>query len=582
MLVVAMTADVLGTPAIAIATGVTVGSVAAVLRHRPGATGHVWPALIVLISLLLIDQLLASLAFPLRRFISARVDGNIRKEVRRLLSVPPGIGHLEESAVRDDAHRCTRGIGGRTLGAGVASQLGTWFTIAGACLSALAAAFVAPDLALWTFVGMVVQRELLRRQITGYVGLTSALTSNVRAGRYWLDVGGAPAAAKEVRLFGLQEWVVDRQFETAKLARKPVFDSVDAFNKKQWVPFTTGALSYLVPLIVLAHRAASGHMSPGRVAFVASALLALGSIGSPGFDAFDIQAGMPCLDAFRRLSSLDGGQAQPHATREHSPKPPPGVCFEGVSFNYPGRPEQVLKGLDLEIPAGQSLAIVGANGAGKTTLMKLMTRLYEPTEGRILVDGEALSDLDAREWRQRISAVFQDFVHYELPAVDNVGLADLGAVRLDLVAQAAAEAGIGPVIERLDEGWQSILSRAHQGGTELSGGQWQRIALARLLYGLHAGRGLLILDEPTAHLDAEAEVEIFDRLLDAAAGRTVVLVSHRFSTVRRADRIAVISDGVVTELGSHAELLRAGGSYAEMFHTQADRYLSGAEPEEVA
>ncbi|HZU75025.1 MAG TPA: ABC transporter ATP-binding protein [Acidimicrobiales bacterium] len=564
--------------ALSVATGVLVAEVGSALRHGHAALPRVEAALGVLIGLLLVVQVVGTLTDPFVRYLSARIDGAARARLRQVLSGPVGISHLEEQEVRNDAHRVSRGVAGRTLGQGVGAQLTTWFNIAGAVLSSLVAAAVAPWAAAWTLVVMVFQRRQLWRQSSGYVGGLAAVSGGVREGRYWMDVAGGPVAAKEVRLFGLQDWLVERQFVTAKASRQPIFDGVDQFNKKQWVPFTTGTLAYAPPLVWLALRTAGGHMSSGRVAFVASALIAIGSIGSPGFDMFAIQSAIPAAESMRRLANLASADAthfgalrQPSAGAA-GPGPSPTLRFEQVSFSYPSGSGQVLSGLDLVIPGGRSLAIVGANGAGKTTLIKLLGRLYEPTSGRITADGVDIATLEGADWRARISVIFQDFVHYDLPLADNVGLSQLGSADPELVRRALEGAAAADIAEQAPAGAATVLSRGYPGGIELSGGQWQRVALARLLYGLHSGRDVLVLDEPTANLDAEAEIELFDRLLDQAAGRTVILVSHRFSTVRRADNIAVIDGGRLVEYGTHAELLARGGLYADMFHTQADRY----------
>jgi ATP-binding cassette subfamily B protein len=249
------------------------------------------------------------------------------------------------------------------------------------------------------------------------------------------------------------------------------------------------------------------------------------------------------------------------------------ICFEGVRFCYPGRDRPVFAALDLEIEAGRSLAIVGDNGAGKTTLVKLLARLYDPDAGRITVDGVDLRDLAPRAWHQRIAAIFQDFTQFELSCEDNIAFGALhrGRDRAAL-ARAAEQAGAGPVIASLAGGWQTPLSRQVSGGTQLSGGQWQRLALARALFAVQAGAGVLVLDEPTASLDVRGEAEVYERFLELTRGVTTIVISHRFSTVRRADRIVVLEHGRVVEDGRHDELVAAGGRYAEMYTLQASRF----------
>jgi ATP-binding cassette subfamily B protein len=246
------------------------------------------------------------------------------------------------------------------------------------------------------------------------------------------------------------------------------------------------------------------------------------------------------------------------------------IRFRNVAFAYPGG-SPVLAGFDLTVSAGTSLAIVGQNGAGKTTIAKLLCRLYDPQEGSIEVDGVDLRSIEVDAWRSRVTAVFQDFIRFELPLRDNV--APTGAPD-DKVRQALADAGASRLAE-LD----TILSRAYPGGTDFSGGQWQRVALARALCAVRMGAGLVLLDEPTAQLDVRGEAEIFDRILAATRHATTILISHRFSTVRHADQICVLEHGKVVELGTHDELMALGGRYRTMFDLQASRF--GEEEEEA-
>jgi ABC-type multidrug transport system fused ATPase/permease subunit len=248
------------------------------------------------------------------------------------------------------------------------------------------------------------------------------------------------------------------------------------------------------------------------------------------------------------------------------------IRCRNVTFAYPGTSEPVLEAFDLTIPAGSSLAIVGQNGAGKTTLAKLLCRLYDPQNGAIEIDGIDLRELDLDAWRSRVAAVFQDFIRFELPLRDNV--APAGAPD-DVILGALADAGAAGLADL-----GTVLARGYEGGTELSGGQWQRVALARALCAVRQGAGVVLLDEPTAQLDVRGEAEIFDRILSATRHTTTILISHRFSTVRHADRICVLEGGRVVELGTHDELMAAGGRYRTMFDLQASRFDSATAAEE--
>jgi ATP-binding cassette subfamily B protein len=252
------------------------------------------------------------------------------------------------------------------------------------------------------------------------------------------------------------------------------------------------------------------------------------------------------------------------------------ISFEGVSYRYPGQDREALYDLDLTLPAGSSLAIVGVNGAGKTTLVTLLARLRDPTRGRIAVDGIDLSSLQALEWQRRVAVVYQDFTHYPLTARENVAIVDLEReIDEDVLAHAVEMAGATALIEGLPHGWDTVLATGYLRGGDLSGGQWQRIALARALYAVGRGAGLLILDEPTAQLDVRSEAAFYERFLELTAGVTSVVISHRFSTVRRAERIAVLDAGRITETGTHDELVARGGVYAEMFEAQAAGFARG-------
>lgn len=247
-----------------------------------------------------------------------------------------------------------------------------------------------------------------------------------------------------------------------------------------------------------------------------------------------------------------------------------GIEFRNVSFCYPGSDVYVLRDINLHIHPGERIALVGLNGAGKTTLIKLLTRLYDPTEGQVLLDGVDLREYDLTSLHQRFGVIFQDFVRYQFTVRENIGFGQVDALDdFDRIRDAANRGGATPVIDSLPQGYETMLGRRWEKGQELSGGQWQKIALARAFM---RKAEVLVLDEPTSALDAEAEYEVFRRFAKLMAGRIAVLISHRFSTVRRADRIVVLSAGKIVELGSHAELIQLDGAYARLFNLQAEGY----------
>jgi ATP-binding cassette subfamily B protein len=247
-----------------------------------------------------------------------------------------------------------------------------------------------------------------------------------------------------------------------------------------------------------------------------------------------------------------------------------GIEFRNVSFKYPNKPEWALRDVSLKIAPGEKIALVGANGAGKTTFIKLLTRLYDPTEGQILLDGVDLRDYDLNDLRTRIGVIFQDFVRYMMSARENIGFGQIDALDDQLRIEVAAEkGGADEVIDELPQGYNTMLGSWFDEGRQLSGGQWQKVALGRAFM---RDAEVLVLDEPTAALDAEREYEIFQRFRALTEGRIAILISHRFSTVRMADRIAVFEQGAMTELGTHTELLERAGTYARLFNMQAEGY----------
>ncbi len=337
-------------------------------------------------------------------------------------------------------------------------------------------------------------------------------------------------------------------------------------------------VAHIVAFGMIAYDAAHGQLSAAHIVLYGQAILASFTIGLIGDPQWTVAR---AAGAAQRLVDIRGRIELPPDGRAVAPPRTGAAAIElrGVRFTYPSRDLPTLDGLDLTIPAGQSIAIVGENGAGKSTLIKLLAGLYLADQGTVRIDGVDLASAHLEVIRRRIAAIFQQFVRYHLPLRENVGYGDLTHLHDDhILADALRSAGGAAVLERLEHGWDTVLSAEYEDGTDLSGGQWQRVALARALAAINGGAGVLILDEPTAALDIRAEVELFERFLEVTHGMTTILVSHRLSSVRHADRIVVVEGGRLVEDGSHGELMATGGRYAKMFNLQAQRFRE-ADPE---
>jgi ATP-binding cassette subfamily B protein len=583
-LAVAMLAVSLLPAATAIAVAWLVGRVVDTAAHG-ASLGDVAGPLVVVGALLTLDQITQSLLVPLRNWMAARVNGEIRRVVRQAVSIRPGIDHLESQVVRDAAALPVENEYLFNLGAGAEGQLWLLSRFAGALAAAAVVARFSWIAAASTFAFVAWQRSLLRRHYARAIasGMVET-TSDGRAASYWSEVIGSSRGAKELRLFGFQGLALERFHAHGKRPVEELSRVLLGAHRLHWTIFALNGLAGLVPFLLLARLGVDGRLSPEELAAALGGVVAVSRVLSAmGFEAFSIEASVPQLaavESLRRFHTEQEERAANGAAAARSGRPPV-IRFERVSFTYPGSPSPVLDDLDLIFEAGESVAVVGENGAGKTTLLKLLAGFYEPTAGRILVDGCDLREIDPPAWRRRLAVIFQEFARFELSASENVTLADPTHPQAAALARQAAEAAsANRIIDELPLGWDTVLSKAYTGGADLSGGQWQRIALARALYAAKVGGQVLILDEPTASLDVSAEVAMFDQLLSHAAGCTAIVVSHRFSTVRRAGRIVVLADGHVVEDGSHTDLLARGGRYARLYDLQARRFRTDGRADE--
>jgi ABC-type multidrug transport system fused ATPase/permease subunit len=491
---------------------------------------------------------------------------------------PPGIGHLEDREFADDltmARDFDLGIQGPPL------QISLDFIAVGLVelVGGIACAVVLFGFRWWAPIVLagawLATHWLLRESGIWRDRRTDEVRSAQRDSDYAYRLAVDPPAAKELRLFGIVGWTIARFVARRRRLHELQYQATRLREKSVLSSLLVVAAANVVVFWALASAAADG-LGIGPVVVFAQAAVGTSLIAFGGLN-WSLDSAAAPVAAVRRLdSAMSPVGALPLADepRPADGLPAAGIRFRGVTFAYPATDTPVLEGFDLTIPAGSSLAIVGRNGSGKTTLAKLLCRLYDPQAGAIEVDGVDLRELDLAGWRRRMTAVFQDFTRFELSLRDNVALA--GASSDGSVRDALGAAGADGLAD-LD----TVLARAYDGGTDLSGGQWQRVALARALHAVRTGAGVVLLDEPTAQLDVRGEAEIFDRILAETRDCTTILVSHRFSTVRHADRICVVENGKVVELGSHDELMALGGRYREMFELQAKPFAVVEGDEEV-
>jgi ATP-binding cassette, subfamily B, bacterial len=551
----------------AVAIGVTVGAV----QQNGPVSGPLALTGAVFVIMLAATPILTAVSMNLGNRLSALLN----ERLIRACVEPPGIGHLEDPDLADDlttAREFDRGMTGPPMYLNVDFIASSLVNV----VSGVASAIVLTGFSWWAPLALAVAwgstHWLLRESGVWKDRNTPEVRSAQRHADYAYRLAVDPQPAKELRLFGLAGWTVDRfiarrnrlfelQYRATRLREKSVVSCLIFVIVANAAVF--GALGV---------AATTDGLPLDRIVVYAQVALGVSLIAFGGLNWALDGAAAPVAavgrlgPAMAPLGSLAVGH-QPAADF-----PQDEIAFRNVSFGYPGSDRAVFAGLNLTVPAGTSLAIVGQNGAGKTTLAKLLCRLYDPTAGSITVDGVDLRDIELAGWRDRLAAVFQDFVRFELSLRENVDPAREASD--DDIRTALADAGALHLAEL-----ETPLAKGYAGGTDLSGGQWQRVALARALCAVRRGAGLVLLDEPTAQLDVRGEAEVFDKVLQATRRVTTILISHRFSTVRHADRICVLEHGRVIELGSHQELMAQGGRYQTMFELQAKRFEATVDEE---
>lgn len=573
--------------AFVIATSVVVGRAPDASRDGVGSAS--WDGLVaaflVAAGAFFLQQLLVPVALSLGDVMRHRVNAVFRARLVDTSLSSTGIAPLEDQKVLGDLQRAAEQLETAWMSPGDAAKgtlayLTRYTSLAGfLVLLGVVAGWWA---ALATAVCALCFRYGHRSGLRIYMRVWPTISPLHRRRDYFRNLGVLGPAAKELRVFGLTEWVVHRYREAALAGLEPLWVERRRMLVGRFRWFTVLGLAAAGTVLALVVRsAAQGQLSLTGLALALQATIAAILLGDYYAEAdnqsqFGMAAGEAMESFDRQVASYAARDVSTDATGDARGLPERDIRFADVSFAYAGGDRPVLDGLNLTLRAGECTAIVGLNGAGKTTLVKMLARLYEPTAGAVLVDGHDIRDFAVDSWRRQLAVIFQDFNRYELSATDNIAF---GAVErpvdTEVVRRAASRAGIAETLDVLRHGFDTLLARQYDDGAELSGGQWQRVAIARALYALDAGARVLVMDEPTAALDVRAEAAFFDRFVELTRGVTTLLISHRFSSVRHADRIVVLEHGRVVEDGTHGSLLAAGGRYADLFTLQAMQFAAG-------
>ena len=502
---------------------------------------------------------------------------DVTEDLAELAHAPAGLAHLERPDYADEIE--------------LARNENTWRY--GAVSAAMTTIGVVVQLALTVFLLARLQPILLLLLAVAIAPLVATRyawrsfwrvwrgnADRMRRSNHYADLAMRADAAKEVRLFGLEDEVTRRIASSRTEIRDSLFRQDLRGVVVQSVGYTVFALAYVGALYLVVRGAVRGAHTPGDVMLAVSLASQTNRLVFTVVQALQrLQYSIGATDRIRTVRAMIAELYPP------APAPAPndaperiesGIRIERMAFRYPGSHADVLADVDLDLRAGSTVAFVGENGAGKSTLVKLLARFYDPSAGRIAVDGVDLASIDPKRWRERLAVGFQDFVRFELIARESVGVGDLPRVDERAAVERAVDRGAArDVVEELEQGLDTPLGQT-QSGTDLSGGQWQKLALARAM--MRERPLLLVLDEPTSALDASAEHELFERYAEsaravaAATGGIAIFVSHRFSTVRMADRIIVVAGGRVAEQGTHQELIAHRGMYAELYGLQAAAY----------
>lgn len=546
------------------------------LRDLRDGDATAW--LVLAVGAILVQLLLAPLQVVLSRAVARRVDSACIIRFTGFALREASLPGLERPDVADRLAQADEAFEQWTLTPGAAVEGGLALTarytqLVGA-LAVLAVA-TGPGAAVAAAAVALVARLGQTEAFYRWGQLVRRFMPLRRRAAYVRELATSTRAAKEIRTLGLLDWLDDRYVTDNRGVLDPLWTWRRRVYGTPFLSYVVVALvGSVVALLLVVHSGRGGDVAAVSIAVQAMMLCGRFGVVFPEADVKLVygRSAWESLLEFEEITRRHDARPSDPGAAVMPVVPRESIRMSGVRFGYrPDRP--VLDGLDLELPVGSSTALIGINGAGKTTLVKLLTGMYEPDTGTLTVDGTDLRAIENTAWQRAFAVTFQDYLRYEMPLRENVAMSavehrgDDEGIRAELV-----RVGLGDLLDELPDGLDTPLTRALPGGRDLSGGQWQRVALARSLFAVRHGASVLVLDEPTAQLDARGEAEFFDAFLDLTRGVTSLVISHRFSTVRKADQIVVLDGGKVVEVGTHAQLVAQGGRYAEMFEVQARRF----------
>ncbi len=536
--------------------------------------------LVALVIVIVVQQVYEIAVFPIREELGREIDWKHRRRLVSAAYVAVGPSPFEDDKSVVLLSESVSQLGQFTAGRAASHVLIVVGQFAAGLLCAAILIVEDPLAGLGTVLFLLLARRFTIATAIGLSWVSVRSAAVTRQAQYWARVATNPASGKDVRVYGLADWVIGKWSERFTTQRAPIWSGRSRLVWLAWVPFLlTGVAAYLAFSLI------AEHPTPEQLSQNILALYGLLGLGAVSWDVYVLQHGKAPLQAGRsferRLAAtrpLPAPAGRMGAGR--APGPPacgaPSISFDGVCFTYPHRTVETLSDMSVIIEPGEVFGLVGRNGAGKTTCMRLIQHLVAPDAGSVRISGRDASPMNVCDVRAGIAVVNQDAARFDLTLRQNVML---GAAQW--YADGAFFDHIRPglrlddLAETLPNGWDTPLGRSRTGGTDLSGGQWQRVALARAVAGIRAGKRLVLLDEPTSHLDAEAELDTLRGLLAEARDATVVLVSHRLSIMRLVDRIGLIDGGRLAEIGTHNELVARESTYGVMFRTQANALIGG-------